>query len=87
MIEELNGMREEIEEIIDYIECLNLVRHYKLIFPIDIKSIEAPQIKGFLFSYHSLAEEFEHSNRMNDRTLRHQTCIAIESTLSELAKR
>ena len=55
--------------------------------PIDVKSIMSPQIKDWIFSYHSLTEEFDDSDHTDDVTLRHQTCIARKSMLSKLAKR
>ena len=71
-IEELNDAREDIEEIVESVDCLQLIRVRKMQLPLDIKSMMAPRIKGWLFTYYSLTEEIESGDHMNDRTLMHQ---------------
>lgn len=71
-IEELNDAREDIEEIVESVDCLQLIRVRKMQLPLDIKSMMAPRIKGWLFTYCSLTEEIESGDHMNDRTLMHQ---------------
>ena len=86
-IEELNDAREDIEEIVESVDCLQLIRVRKMQLPLDIKSMMAPRIKGWLFTYYSLTEEIESGDHMNDRTLMHQNWIARQSTPSEVDER
>ena len=46
MIEELNDVREEIEETLESIEFLQLVRDWKLCLLLDVKCMIAPKLKG-----------------------------------------
>ena len=47
----------------------------------------ALEIKSWTFTYYSLTDESEYGDYINDRLLRHQTCIARESPQSEVAER
>ena len=87
VVEELAELREEVSKVLFSEEYAQLVSDNK-IFPItNIENMQVSKMKGWLFNFYSLTENYEKYNMINDRTLEYKDNIREAALVEDIALR
>ena len=75
VVEEFSELKDEINEVILLDDYSLLVSENKIAPITNIEKLQVPRMKGWLFSFYSLIDDFNQYDRINYRLLEYQDNI------------
>ena len=87
MVDDLDELREEVREVLLSEECVQLVSDNKISPINDVENMQLSIMKGWLFNFYSLTENYEKYDKINYRTLEHRYNIIDVASVEDIALR
>ena len=87
VVEEFLELKNEISKAMLSEEYSELVSEKKIMLVEEIDKLQVSQMKGWLFNFYSLTDNFEQYDRINDQTLGYQNNIRDVTSVNDIALR
>ena len=87
VVEEFLELKDEINKAILSDDYFLLVSENKIVPIFDINKLQVSQMKGQLFSFYSLIDNFDRYDRINHRSLEYQDNIRDAASVEDIVLR